>query len=49
MVDFGNARFLGGTILFSGARFVNRAVSFDSAAGRRPAGLPHGMADHLSQ
>lgn len=48
-VTFRHAQFENSAVKFSGARFVNCAVSFDSAAGHRPAGLPDGMADHLSQ
>ncbi|QXJ25906.1 pentapeptide repeat-containing protein [Actinomadura graeca] len=59
-VDFGNARFAGGAVgfryaVFEGGRvnfgdaaFEGGAVSFESANGRRPHGLPDGMAEHLS-
>ncbi|WP_218010310.1 pentapeptide repeat-containing protein [Actinomadura chibensis] len=47
-VDFSDARFGGGTVDFTGARFGGGTVDFVRASGRRPRGLPDGMADHLS-
>ncbi|MFI6752367.1 pentapeptide repeat-containing protein [Actinomadura luteofluorescens] len=59
-VRFGGALFAGGTVLFNAARFeggmvtFHRArfegdnVSFRETTGRRPDGLPDGLAPHLS-
>ena len=48
MIDFSNARFGEATVEFGGAEFAGGIVRFDRATGRRPSGLPDGMADHLS-
>ncbi|WP_067470073.1 pentapeptide repeat-containing protein [Actinomadura macra] len=48
-VNFGLARFEGNAVIFRSARFEGGKVDFEEASGRRPGGLPDGMADHLSQ
>lgn len=47
LVDFSGARFEGGKIEFGGAEFAGGLVKFDRATGRRPSGLPDGMAPNL--
>ncbi|MGP4030057.1 pentapeptide repeat-containing protein [Actinomadura sp. 3N407] len=47
-VDFSHGRFEDGNVEFGSAQFAGGIVRFDRATGRRPTGLPDGMADHLS-
>jgi len=48
-INPGDARFVDGTVDFRSAQFEGGTVDFEAATGRRPRGLPDGMADHLSQ
>ncbi|MEU8343764.1 pentapeptide repeat-containing protein [Spirillospora sp. NPDC048832] len=47
-VGFGSVRFAEGTVSFNDARFEGGTLDFSGATGRKPVGLAHGMADHLS-
>ncbi|MQY04995.1 pentapeptide repeat-containing protein [Actinomadura macrotermitis] len=47
-VDFRGVGFVGGRVDFTDAGFDGGTIDFTDAVGRRPEGLPDGMADHLS-